>query len=122
MDELLNKAVETNGSHFDVANIIHAHYKDKYRVKNDKWEILKENEWINMENANELYINISIGIYDFFEKHSRDMLERAKIANTITEGDVLREKSKIIHKIAVNCKMVNFKQSLLKECKPLFSS
>lgn len=121
MDELLEKAIETHGSHFDVANIIYEHFKDRYRVMNDRWEMNKGNEWINMENGNELYINISKGIYDFFKEKSNEMKEKSKIANSNTESDVLKEKSKIIDKIAINCKMVNYKQSLIKECKPLFT-
>ena len=121
MDKLLDKAIETHGSHFDVANIIHAHYKNKYRVINDRWEMLKDEEWHYMENANELYINISIGIFDFLKEKSSDMLNRAKVASNLIDSDVLKEKSKIIDKIAINCKMVNYKQALIKECKPLFT-
>ena len=122
IDELLERAIESHGSHFDIAQIIYVLYKNKYRVINDKWEMFnKNNEWVFMENANDLYINISKGLFDYLKTKSNEMLEKGKSASTIEEGDRLKDKSKIITKIAFNCKMVNYKQSLIKECKPVFS-
>ena len=41
-------------------------------------------------------------------------------AKTLDESDTLKEKARILKKIADSCKMVNYKNNLIKECKPLF--
>ena len=45
--------------------IIYFIYKNDYKVNNDKWYKKNEkSEWIEMEAANDLYINISRKIFD----------------------------------------------------------
>lgn len=122
MDEIVEKIIETNGSHFDVACLIYEHYKGVYRVKHDKWQKINRNgEWENMEYANELYINISKAIYDFIKLKADEFLTKSQKTKSVKKAEVFIENVKILEKVAINCKMVNYKQALIKECKPLFS-
>ena len=74
-----------------------------------------------MELAKDLYINISLKIFDLlFEKH-QELFNQSRIVQTLEESDLYKEKAKILFKIANQCKMVNYKQSLIKECKIIFT-
>ena len=55
-----------------------------------------------------------------FEKH-QELFNQSRIVETLEESDLYKEKAKILYKIANQCKMVNYKQSLIKECKIIFT-
>ena len=66
-------------------------------------------------------LNLSLKIFDLlFEKH-QELFNQSRIVQTLEESDLYKEKAKILFKIANQCKMVNYKQSLIKECKIIFT-
>jgi len=122
IDKLINNAIISKGSHYDLSMIIYHYYKDDYKVNNDKWYKKNENnEWYEMEQAKDLYINISRKIFDILTLKHQELFNKSRIAETIEESDLYKEKARTLNKISNLCKMVNYKHSLIKECKPLFT-
>jgi hypothetical protein len=74
-----------------------------------------------MEAPNDLYINISRKIFDVLMEEYDKLYEQSKIAETLDMSDLYKEKARKLQRIANNCKMVNYKNSLIRECKPLFT-
>ena len=70
---------------------------------------------------NDLYINISRKIFDVLMEEYDKLYEQSKIAETLDMSDLYKEKARKLQRIANNCKMVNYKNSLIRECKPLFT-
>jgi len=121
MEHLIENAIQSKGSHYDIAMIIHFYYKDDFKVFNDKWFCkTSENKWIETEAVNDLYINISRKIFDVLMNKYNELLESSRFVLTLDESDSLKEKARILDRIAHSCKMVNYKNNLIKECKPLF--
>lgn len=121
MENLIENAIQSKGSHYDIAMIIYFYYKDDFKVFNDKWFCkTSDNKWIETEAVNDLYINISRKIFDVLMNKYNELLETSRFALTLEQSDSLKEKARILDRIAHSCKMVNYKNNLIKECKPLF--
>jgi len=119
---MIEKAIQSKGSHYDLATIIHYFYHNDYRVVNDKWfKKIENDKWQEMESPNDLYINISKKIFDVLMEEYNIIYEKSKIADTLEMSDLYKEKARKLQRIANNCKMVNYKNNLLRECKPLFT-
>jgi hypothetical protein len=120
---MIESAIRSKGAHYDLAAIIYFFYKDDYKVVNDKWfkKVDTDIKWQEMETPNDLYINISRKIFDVLMEQYDKLYEQSKIAETLDMSDLYKEKARKLHRIANNCKMVNYKNSLIRECKPLFT-
>tara|TARA_B100001778_G_scaffold280278_1_gene244942 strand:- start:6069 stop:6458 length:390 start_codon:yes stop_codon:yes gene_type:complete len=124
LNDLIESAIRSKGAHYDLATIIYFFYKDEYKVVNDKWFKLSSNDpikWQEMEAPTDLYINISRKIFDVLIEEYDKLYEQSKTAETLDMSDLYKEKARILQRIANNCKMVNYKNSLIRECKPLFT-
>jgi hypothetical protein len=123
LNNLIESAIRSKGAHYDLAAIIYYFYKDEYKVVNDKWfkSVNTEIKWQEMEAPNDLYINISRKIFDVLMEEYDKLYQQSKIADTLDMSDLYKEKARKLQRIANNCKMVNYKNSLIRECKPLFT-
>ena len=122
LSTMIEKAIQSKGSHYDLATIIHYFYQNDYRVVNDKWfKKIENDKWQEMESPNDLYINISKKIFDVLMEEYNIIYEKSKVADTLEISDLYKEKARKLQRIANNCKMVNYKNNLLRECKPLFT-
>jgi len=123
LNNLIENAIRSKGAHYDLAAIIYYFYKDEYKVVNDKWfkSVNTEIKWQEMEAPNDLYINISRKIFDVLMEEYDKLYQQSKIADTLDLSDLYKEKARKLQRIANNCKMVNYKNSLIRECKPLFT-
>ena len=123
LNNLIESAIRSKGAHYDLAAIIYYFYKDEYKVVNDKWfkSVNTEIKWQEMEAPNDLYINISRKIFDVLMEEYDKLYHQSKIADTLDLSDLYKEKARKLQRIANNCKMVNYKNSLIRECKPLFT-
>jgi hypothetical protein len=123
LEDMIESAIRSKGAHYDLAAIIYFFYKDDYKVVNDKWfkKVETDIKWQEMETPNDLYINISRKIFDVLMEQYDKLYEQSKIAETLDMSDLYKEKARKLHRIANNCKMVNYKNSLIRECKPLFT-
>ena len=123
LNNLIENAIRSKGAHYDLAAIIYYFYKHEYKVVNDKWfkSVNTEIKWQEMEAPNDLYINISRKIFDVLMEEYDKLYQQSKIADTLDMSDLYKEKARKLQRIANNCKMVNYKNSLIRECKPLFT-
>jgi hypothetical protein len=123
LNNLIESAIRSKGAHYDLAAIIYYFYKDEYKVVNDKWfkSVNTEIKWQEMEAPNDLYINISRKIFDVLMEEYDKLYQQSKVADTLDMSDLYKEKARKLQRIANNCKMVNYKNSLIRECKPLFT-
>ena len=120
---MIESAIRSKGAHYDLAAIIYFFYKDDYKVVNDKWfkKVETDIKWQEMETPNDLYINISRKIFDVLMEQYDKLYQQSKVAETLDMSDLYKEKARKLHRIANNCKMVNYKNSLIRDCKPLFT-
>ena len=120
---MIESAIRSKGAHYDLAAIIYFFYKNDYKVVNDKWfkKVETDIKWQEMETPNDLYINISRKIFDVLMEQYDKLYQQSKVAETLDMSDLYKEKARKLHRIANNCKMVNYKNSLIRECKPLFT-
>lgn len=120
---MIESAIRSKGAHYDLAAIIYFFYKDDYKVVNDKWfkKVETDIKWQEMETPNDLYINISRKIFDVLMEQYDKLYQQSKVAETLDMSDLYKEKARKLQRIANNCKMVNYKNSLIRECKPLFT-
>jgi len=123
LNNLIENAIRSKGAHYDLAAIIYYFYKDEYKVVNDKWfkSVNTEIKWQEMEAPNDLYINISRKIFDVLMEEYDKLYQQSRVADTLDMSDLYKEKARKLQRIANNCKMVNYKNSLIRECKPLFT-
>ena len=123
LNDLIENAIRSKGAHYDLAAIIYYFYKDEYKVVNDKWfkSVNTEIKWQEMEAPNDLYINISRKIFDVLMEEYDKLYQQSRVADTLDMSDLYKEKARKLQRIANNCKMVNYKNSLIRECKPLFT-
>jgi P4 family phage/plasmid primase-like protien len=119
---LIDRCIGSDGAHFDVAKVVHALYKDRYRfTSKDLWYTYKEEKhrWVRTREGLQLRIVLSNEVCSKF-------MERAMYWSTeamrLQEGrDILEDKSKKLTSIALKLKQTGYKDSLMKECKCLFT-
>jgi P4 family phage/plasmid primase-like protien len=119
---LIDRCIGSDGAHFDVARVVHALYKDRYRfTTKDVWYMFKEEKhrWVRTREGLQLRLVLSNEVCSKF-------LERAahwnKEAMKFQENrDIIEDKSKKLTSIAFKLKQSGYKDSLMKECKCLFT-
>jgi len=119
---LIDMCIGTDGAHYDVAKVVHAMYKDQYRfTSKDIWYMYKreKHRWVRTREGLQLRIVLSNQVCQEFMKRS---LWWSTEAMRVQESrDVLEEKSKKLQVIALKLKQTGYKDSVMKECKCLFT-
>lgn len=119
---LIDRCIGSDGAHYDVAKVVHALYKDRYRfTSKDLWYVFKDDKhrWVRTREGLQLRNVLSNEVCMKF-------MERSMYWNTqgmqLQDGrDVLEDKSKKVNTIALRLKNSGFKDSVMKECKALFT-
>lgn len=119
---LIDRCIGSDGAHFDVARVVHALYKDRYRfTTKDLWYMFREDKhrWVRTREGLQLRLVLSNEVCSKF-------MERASYWNReamkITDGrEIIEEKAKKLTSIALRLKQTGYKDSLMKECKCLFT-
>lgn len=119
---LIDRCIGSDGAHYDVARVVHALYKDRYRfTSKDMWYVYKDEKhrWVRTREGLQLRNVLSNEVCMKF-------MERSMYWNTqgmqLQEGrDIMEEKSKKVNTIALRLKNSGFKDSVMKECKALFT-
>lgn len=126
MDEnvlsLIDKCAGSDGGHFDIARVVHAMYKDRYRfTSRDTWYAFDDNKhrWVRTREGIKLRTILSTCICSKF-------LQRAMHWNEMAYRDEnnrasYEEKSKKVMDIAKKLKSAGYKASVMTECKCLFT-
>lgn len=119
---LIDRCIGSEGAHFDVAKVVHALYKDRYRfTTKDTWYMFREDKhrWVRTREGLQLRLILSNEVCSKF-------MERAaywnKEAMKTSEGrELIEEKGKKLTSIALRLKQTGYKDSVMKECKCLFT-
>lgn len=118
----IDKAIASEGTHWDVALVIYKKYNDLYKCTGEKsWYRYEKtlHRWVNMPEALELNGKISTEIHMMFLDRSKYWTNLAMNgASDATE--LCKKKAENALKIAQKCKMTVYKTCLLKECKGFF--
>ena len=118
--KLIDDALGSDGSHFDIACVVHAIFKDEFKaITKDNWYKYdrEKHKWVRAREGLELRKILSTDICSKFMKRSLHYAEHCEdpIMKTINE-----EKSKKCINIAKQLKNASFKDSIMKECRTLF--
>jgi P4 family phage/plasmid primase-like protien len=123
--DLLDRAIGSDGAHFDVAIVVHAMYKDKYRFTNkDIWFLYREDvhRWVRSKEGLKLRVILSNEICQKFMARSLYWSSEAVRAHGDEEQrERFEGRSKKALQIGVKLKDAKFKDNIMKECKSLFT-
>ena len=118
--KLIDIALNSDGSHFDIACVVHAIFKDEFKaISKDVWYKYdkQHHRWVKGREGLELRKILSIDICkkfmersNYYNEHCDDPIQKA----------INEEKSKKCLKIATQLKNSSFKDSIMKECRTLF--
>lgn len=120
---LVDRCVGSEGAHFDVARVVHAMYKDRYRfTTQDIWYTYREQKhrWVRTKEGLQLRIVLSNEVCSKFMDRSMHWSTEAMRATPETRV-VYEERSKKLAQIALRLKQSGYKDSVMKECKCLFT-
>jgi P4 family phage/plasmid primase-like protien len=119
---LIDRCIGSDGAHFDVAKVVHALYKDRYRFTvKDTWYMFSEDKhrWVRTREGLQLRLVLSNEVCSKFMERAAHWNREAMKA---TESrDIIEDKSKKLTSIAFRLKQTGYKDSLMKECKCLFT-
>lgn len=120
---LIDIAITSNGTHYDVAKVVQGIYKGEYKA-------ISGNNWFKYDKDKHRWVRTKEGLKlkkELSEEICKKFLERAtyynqKVALSSDEGEkeLLNKKSASAMKIAFQLKNTGYKESIMKECKCLF--
>lgn len=122
--DLIDKSINTDGAHYDVAKVVHAMYKDRYRhASKDIWYVYSDvvHRWTRSREGLKLRNILSVDVCGKF-------MERAlhwNLETTRTNDEELRKtfqtRKDKLNIICVKLKNASYKSSIMTECKALFT-
>lgn len=124
---LIDQCANSSGAHFDVARVVHALYKDKYRFTvKDTWYTFVDSKhrWVRTREGLKLRLILSCDVCTKFMERGAYWNSEASKAGE--RGDEISRslhlaKSKTITEICVKLKSAGYKNSVMTECKGLFT-
>ena len=117
----MNNAINSKGSHYDIAKVIQAQYKDEFKaISKDVWYKYdkKKHRWVKTKEG--LYLRRALS-----DEICRKFIDRAQhynhlMSNNAENRELNNKKSQDAQKIALKLKNATFKDQIMKECKCLF--
>lgn len=119
----IDKAITSDGTHYDVALVIYKKYHDVYKCAGEKaWYRYekKQHRWVCMPEALELNTKISTEIHLLFLERSRYYTNMSMHEKNEETAITYKNKAQKAITIAQKCKNTPYKTNLLKECKGFF--
>lgn len=119
---LIDRCIGSDGAHYDVAKVVHALYKDRYRfTSKDIWYVYKDEKhrWVRSREGLQLRNVLSNEVCMKFME--RSMYWNTQGMQLQENRDVMEDKTKKLNTIALRLKNSGFKDSVMKECKGLFT-
>lgn len=120
---LVDVCIGSDGAHFDVARVVHAMYKDKYRfTSRDVWYMFRDDKhkWVRTREGLQLRMVLSNNICTKFLERAIYWTQEAT-RYTDVQAELCTDKARKLNKIALQLKNSGFKDSVMKECKALFT-
>ena len=121
---LIDRCCGSNGAHYDVACVVHALYKDKYRYTvKDTWYMYMEDQhrWVRTREGLKLRMIMSIDIWRRFCDRSHHWSNESGKTQDQNDQERFNMKSKTLLEICTKLKTAGYKDSVMKECKGLFT-
>jgi len=122
---LLDQCINSSGAHFDVAKVVHALYKDKYRFTvKDTWYTFIDNKhrWVRTREGLKLRLILSCDVCQkFMERSTYWNQESTKPGVEELARSNYMAKSKMGNEICLKLKSAGYKNSVMTECKGLFT-
>ena len=119
---LIDRCAGSDGAHFDVARVVQAMYKDTYRfTTRDIWYTFKpsQHRWVRTKEG--LYLRLLLSNEICTKFLERALHFNAEAMRYPDNRDVFEDKSKKLQCIGLKLKNCGFKDSIMKECKCLFT-
>lgn len=115
--ELVDKCIDSDDLHLDIAVLTHTMYKDKYRFARDTWYVL-QHEWVR---AHEGLQPVLTGIIcaKFFERAIHWTREATMCADV--QSKLCTDKALALNKIAFRLRKGACRAAVIKKCKALFA-
>lgn len=121
--QTLNIRKSLNGTHTDVARVIHQYFKDMYvcaSIKDNIWYEFQSHRWVRIENAYTLRQRISDDVFSHYIALASEMQTKACRAELPSDAENLVEKAKSLLTVANKLKNTTFKNALITECAEIF--
>lgn len=122
--DLIDKCINSNGAHYDVAKVIHCMYKDQFRASSkDIWYMYSKNEhrWVKSKDGMKLRRILSEEVCNKFTHRSMYWSGKAMNEPDQVLKDIYNAKNKLLNELCVKLKNSGYKDSVMKECKSLFT-
>lgn len=120
---LIDICIGSSGAHFDVARVVHAMYKDRYRFTvKDTWYMYHDDKhrWVRTREGLQLRMVLSNDVcIKFMERSVYWTQEANKVSDT--QKEIFTDKANKLTKICMQLKTAGYKDSVMKECKALFT-
>jgi P4 family phage/plasmid primase-like protien len=122
---LIDQCIRSDGSHYDVAKVVQAQYKDDFKsISKDLWYKYDKNKhrWVKSREGLNLRLILSTEICKKFVERSQQWNTQLynDDGNNDEQKSLNEEKCKKCMAIALKLKNAGFKDSIMKECKCLF--
>ena len=121
---LIDKCLDTQGAHYDVAKVIHAMYKDQFRASSkDTWYMYskEKHRWVRTKDGLKLRIILSNEVCNKFMYRALYWSNETMKITDHVQRDIYNAKTKTLNEICVKLKNSGYKDSIMKECKALFT-
>ena len=122
--DLIEKCIGTDGAHYDVAKVVYAMFKDKYRFTvKDTWYMYREDmhRWVRTREGLKLRLKLSNDVCVKFCERSVFWLNESIKHQDSEMRDRYAERHKKLMTIGTRLKQAGYKDSVMKECKSLFT-
>lgn len=112
-----------NGSHYDVACVVHAMFNNMYvcaSVKNHFWYEYKNHKWHPCEDGMTLSQRMSVQVCQEFLHVASIFNQRAANTDDDTQQKQYVDLSQRLNKVALSLKNTQYKKNVMQECAALF--
>ena len=120
---LIDLAICSEGNTYDISKVVKEIYKDEYKIINKNWYKydINSQKWIKIIEGLNLRNSLSEDICKKFQE--RCIYFNNLLMNTTDEGqkELYNKKAQSALKISLKLKNSGFKDSIMKECKYLFT-
>jgi len=119
--DLIHKSI--NGTHHDVARVVHHMYRYEYvcsSVKNRSWWEFRDHRWRTSDSAVSLRNRVSMEVVQEYNNMCSYHSQRAMQTDSDNEQMTHTRMSVELGKVALQLKRTNFKDNIIKECSELF--
>lgn len=111
-------------AHYDVARVVYSLFKDEYRfTSNDTWYVFMKHKhrWVRSREGLKMRMELSNRVCCEFMKRANHWSAQANMANENQVKDLCMKRHQQLMAIAWALKKSGYKDSVMKECKCLFS-